>query len=116
MHTQSTTKAESEAQAVAGWRRVMGEGTSEIMYLVPEEGVGSMSHTCKTQYCKYSDIDWIVVLRPTRHKIGHFGDVPEANRISMEKLNLTQQKHTFSHQKKCTTTQSKHKKVKPGLV
>jgi len=33
MHTQSTTKAESEAQAVAGWRRVMGEGTSEIIFL-----------------------------------------------------------------------------------
>jgi len=35
----------------------------------------------------------------------------------MEKLNLTQQKHTFTIQKKCTTTQNKHnKKLKPGLV
>jgi len=34
----------------------------------------------------------------------------------MEKLNLTQQKHTFNNQKKCTTTQNKHKKLKPGLV
>jgi len=32
----------------------------------------------------------------------------------MEKLNLTQQKHTFTNQKKCTTTQNKHKKT--GLV
>jgi len=24
-------------------------------------------------------IDWVVVLRPARHKIGHFGDVPQAN-------------------------------------
>jgi len=27
----------------------------------------------------------------------------------MEKLNLTQQKHTFTNQKKCTTTQNRHK-------
>jgi len=31
----------------------------------------------------------------------------------MEKLNLIQQKHTFSNEKKYTTTQ---KKLKPGLV
>jgi len=30
----------------------------------------------------------------------------------MEKLNLTQQKHAFTNQKKCTTTQNKHKKTK----
>jgi len=30
----------------------------------------------------------------------------------MKKLNLTQQKHTFTNQKKCTTIQ----KLKPGLV
>jgi len=30
----------------------------------------------------------------------------------MEKLNLTQQKHTFTNQKKCTTTQNKHNKTK----
>jgi len=34
----------------------------------------------------------------------------------MEKLNLTQQKQAFINQKKCTTTQNKHKKLKPGLV
>jgi len=34
----------------------------------------------------------------------------------MEKQNLTQQKPTFTNQKKCTTTQNKHKKLKPGLV
>jgi len=35
----------------------------------------------------------------------------------MEKLNLTLQKHTFTNQKKAsTTTQNKHKKLKPGLV
>jgi len=30
----------------------------------------------------------------------------------MEKLNLTQQRHTFTNQKKCTTTQNKHKETK----
>jgi len=34
----------------------------------------------------------------------------------MEKLNLTQQKQAFANQKKCTTTQNKHKKLKPGLI
>jgi len=36
--------------------------------------------------------------------------------LGMAKQNLTQQKHTFTSQKKCTTTQNKHKKLKPGLV
>jgi len=31
-------------------------------------------------------------------------------------MNLTQQMHTFTNHKKCTTTQNKHKKLKPGLV
>jgi len=30
--------------------------------------------------------------------------------LDMEKLNLTQQKHTFTNQKKSTTTQNEHKK------
>jgi len=34
----------------------------------------------------------------------------------MEKLNRTQQKHAFTNQKKCTTTQNKHKKLEPGSV
>jgi len=34
----------------------------------------------------------------------------------MEKLNLTPQKQAFTNQKKCTKTQNKHKKLKPGLV
>ena len=58
-----------------------------------------------------------MVLRPTRHKIGHFGDTPNPIYwLGMEKLNLTQQKHTFINQKECTTTQNKHKKLKPDLV
>jgi len=39
-------------------------------------------------------IDWVVVFRPTRHKIYHFGDVPKGPKpiswLGMEKLNLTQ--------------------------
>ena len=59
-----------------------------------------------------------MVIRPTRHKVSHFGDVPQANLLAWcgIKLNLTQQMHTFSNQKKCTTTQNKHKKLKPCLV
>jgi len=36
--------------------------------------------------------------------------------LGMEKLNLTQQKHTFTNQNKCTTTQNNTKKLKPGLL
>jgi len=32
--------------------------------------------------------------------------------LGMEKLNLTPQEHAFTNQKKCTTTQNKHKKTK----
>jgi len=35
--------------------------------------------------------------------------------LGMEKLNVTQQKHAFTN-KKCIPTQTKHKKIKPGLV
>jgi len=31
----------------------------------------------------------------------------------MEKLNLAQQKHAITNQKKCTTTQNKQEKIKP---
>jgi len=34
----------------------------------------------------------------------------------MEKVNLTQLKHTLTNQKKRTTTQNKHKKLQPNLV
>jgi len=55
---------------------------------------------------------WLLVkvLRLTRHKIGHSGDVTQA--WYGKKQNLTQQKQTFTNQKKCTTTQNKHKKTK----
>jgi len=59
-------------------------------------------------------IDWVEVLHPTQHKI--VGDVPQGSRlVGMEKLHLTR-KHTFTNQKKCTTTQSKHKQLKQSLV
>jgi len=41
-------------------------------------------------------VDRVKVLLPTRHKIGHFGDVlpSQSLGIVLKKLNLTQQKHT----------------------
>ena len=36
--------------------------------------------------------------------------------ILSQALNLTPQKHAFANQKKCTTTQNKQRKLKPGLV
>ena len=48
----------------------------------------------------------------------HFGDVSPSQSLGFvwKKLNPTQQKHAFANQKKCTTTQNKHKQLKPGLV
>ena len=60
---------------------------------------------------------WVKVLRPTRQKIGHFGHVPEANLLAWNgktKPNTT--KAQIHQSKECTTTQNKHKKLKPGLV
>ena len=58
-------------------------------------------------------IDWVVVLRPTQHKIGHFEDVSPSQYLGLvwKKLNLTQ-KRTHSAIKKCTRTQNKHTKTK----
>ena len=41
-------------------------------------------------------IDWVKVLRPTRHKIGHFRDVLPSQSVGLvpKKLNPTQQKQT----------------------
>jgi len=57
-------------------------------------------------------VHWLLVkvLCPTQHKIGHFRDVPKPiSWLGIEKQNPTQQKHTFTNQKKCTTTQNKEK-------
>jgi len=62
-------------------------------------------------------VDWLVVLRHSQHKIGHFGDVPQATILASygkTKPNITKA-HIHNHMK-CTTTRNKHKKLKPGLV
>jgi len=45
--------------------------------------------------------------------MGHFGDISSSQ---SKNLKLTQQKHAFTNQKKCITTQNKHEQLKPGLV
>jgi len=61
--------------------------------------------------------DWVKVLCPTQHKMVISETFPgPIFWLGMEKLNLTQQKCTITKQNKCTTTQNKHKKLKPGLV
>jgi len=56
-------------------------------------------------------INWVVVLHPTstQNRLFRRRTFPKP----MEKLKLTQLKHMFTNQKKCTTTQ---KKRKPGSV
>jgi len=72
-----------------------------------------LQHTHRPRRC-HRLTDWVVVLRPARHKIGHFGDISPRQYLGLvwKKLNLTQQKYAFTNQKKCTTTQNKHKKTK----
>jgi len=57
-----------------------------------------------------------MVLRTTRHKkIGHFEDISPRQSLGLVRKKTkpnTQQKHAFNNQKKCTTTQNRHKKTK----
>jgi len=57
----------------------------------------------------------IQVLHPTRHKIGHFGDVSQANLLAWYGKTNTTKAH-IHQSKQNTTTQNKHEKLKPGLV
>ena len=52
--------------------------------------------------------DRVMILHTTRHTIDHFRDVsPSQSLGSIRKyVNLTQQKHALTDQKKCTTTQT----------
>ena len=65
----------------------------------------------ENKLCCQCLIDWVKVLRPTWHKIGHFRDVPPANLLSWcgnTKSNTTKTRiHQYVLQ---------HKKLKPGLV
>jgi len=54
-----------------------------------------------------------VVLHPAQHKIGHFRDIAQANLwFGMEKLNLTQQKNTFTNQKELYNNTKQTQKTK----
>jgi len=59
--------------------------------------------------CQDYDWDWVNVLRPTRHKIGHFGDTLPSQSLSImqKELTLTQQKHTCTNE----LTQNNSKKL-----
>jgi len=59
---------------------------------------------------------WLRFLHPTRHKIGHFGDVPQANLLAWYGKTKTNNKSTHSSIKRNVQQQNKHKKLKPGLV
>jgi len=60
-----------------------------------------------------SELSFVKVLRPTRVKIGHFWNVLLAS-IEETKSNTTKANIHLEHRN--TTTQNKHKKLKPGLV
>jgi len=43
--------------------------------------------------------EWVKILRPTRHKTGHFGDVLPSRSLDtvLKELHLTQQRHTHTN-------------------
>jgi len=84
--------------------------------LVPKLPLLFNKHYTLGKWTQHWLSDWVKVLRPTWHKRGHFADVLPSQSLGFvwKKLNLTQQRHTFNNQKKCTTTKNKHKKLKPG--
>ena len=47
-------------------------------------GAGLATRSCfsRLKQTGFEMIDWVVVLHPTRHKIGHFGDIPQANLLA----------------------------------
>ena len=68
------------------------------------------------QHCTHSlgRVDWVVVLCPTRHEIGHFRDVPQTNVLAWYGKTKPNTTKAHSHQSKemyCNT-----KKLKPRLV
>jgi len=67
-----------------------------------------------------SAITFVVeVLRPTQHKIGHLGDVPQANLLAWYgKTKLIQQRHAFTHSLSKTNVlqHKRNKKLNQGLV
>jgi len=52
----------------------------------------------------------------TKYVISEISIPSKSRGLVWKKLNLTQQKNAYTNQKKCTTTQNKLKKIKPGLV
>jgi len=60
-------------------------------------------------------IDQVKVLRPTQHKIGHFGDVIPSwpFGVVLKKLNLMQQKQTTQEQNGLKLNQKKTQNAKP---
>jgi len=69
---------------------------SSIIYIQGQSVTFRVSDSSATQ------IDWVVVLRPTRHKIGHFGDVLPSQFLSLLSLVLK--------------NWNKHNKSKPASV
>jgi len=65
----------------------------------------------------YRLIDWVKVLRSTRHKVGHFGHVPQANLLAWYgKAKSNKTKAHISLIKRNVVQHKVTEKLKPGLV
>jgi len=61
-------------------------------------------------------IDWVKVLRPNRHKIGHFGDVLPSQSLSLVLKTKTNTKKQTCFRNKIYYNMKINTKLKPGLV
>jgi len=75
----------------------------------------SHQHTNNMQPCLLDWlIDWVKTLRPTWHKVSHFGDVPQDNLLAW--YGKTKPNTTKAHIHQSKQMYYNTKKLKPGLV
>jgi len=91
-----------------GWAECRTIIELTLLALLEGTSCNNISWPCTTQrnaHNTHSVIDWVKVLRSTRHKIGHFGDNPQANLLAHDgktkpnttKARIHQSKHVLQH-------------------
>jgi len=100
----------NNACSIYSWKRRQSFfETQSIWHMMGTSPVSMFSN--KDMYCQkvqFRLIDWVAVVHSTQNGSYRRCFPKPVSWLGMEKtLNLTQQKHTFTNQKKCTKTQKK---------
>jgi len=92
------------------WQAAVIDTTTTVLMDVLQANVGQpVAHCSRTEPFR---IDWVIVSMSRLTQNRSFRKHSPISWLGMEKLNLTQQKHTFTNQKKCTTTQNTNTKAR----